>query len=196
MEYFFLLIFGYLLGSISGAIIISRFLKLPDPRASGSKNPGATNVLRLGNKQAAAATLIFDILKGTAAVSIANWLIGNSLGMCLAGISVFIGHLFPIYFKFKGGKGVATALGIFLAINVKVCVALIVTWIIVAVISRYSSLAAITSALTAPFWSFLLIPDKNFSILAIMISIFLVYRHISNIKRLLKKTETKIGKKN
>ena len=196
MEYFFLLIFGYLLGSISGAIIISRFLKLPDPRASGSKNPGATNVLRLGNRQAATATLIFDILKGTVAVSIANWLIGNSLGMCLAGISVFIGHLFPIYFKFKGGKGVATGLGIFLAINLKVFAALIVTWIIIAVISRYSSLAAITSALTAPFWSFLLIPDKNFSILAIMISIFLVCRHMSNIKRLLKKTETKIGKKN
>ena len=104
---------------------------LPDPRTSGSNNPGATNVLRIGNKGAAAVTLIFDILKASLAIIITNWVYDSHLAICLSGISVLLGHLFPLYFKFKGGKGVATSLGIFLAINISVCLCLIITWVFV-----------------------------------------------------------------
>ena len=191
MEYFFLLIFGYLLGSISGAIIISRFLKLPDPRASGSKNPGATNVLRLGNKQAAAATLIFDILKGTVAVSIANWLIGNSLGMCLAGISVFIGHLFPIYYAFKGGKGVAVALSILCVLSPVLAIIGLCTWLMIAGLTRYSSLAAIITAPCITFIS-MFFNASEITWLLCSISTLLLFKHRTNIHQLRLGTEPKI----
>ena len=195
MTYFLSAIAGYLVGSISSAVIVSRLMGLPDPRQEGSGNPGATNVLRLGGKLAAALTLIGDILKGAIPVLIAASLTAEPMAIALAGAGSFFGHLFPVFFGFKGGKGVATALGVFLAINPFIALSLALTWLTIAIIFRFSSLAAIISSASAPLWAWWFDSSDVYIVLAFALAIILVWRHSENIKRLIAGTESKIGKK-
>ena len=195
MTYFLSAIAGYLIGSISSAVIVSRLMGLPDPRQEGSGNPGATNVLRLGGKLAAALTLIGDILKGAIPVLIAASLTAEPMAIALAGAGSFFGHLFPVFFGFKGGKGVATALGVFLALNPLIALSLALTWLTIAIILRFSSLAALISSASAPLWAWWFDSSDVYIVLAFALAIILVWRHTENIKRLIAGTESKIGKK-
>jgi glycerol-3-phosphate acyltransferase PlsY len=186
---------AYLLGSISFGILISRLFGLPDPRTVGSGNPGATNVLRSGKKMAAALTLLGDAFKGWFPV----WLALQS-GMLMwvvsaVGFAVFLGHLYPIYYGFKGGKGVATALGVLLALSGWLGLAVVMSWIVVFAIWRYSSLAAIVAAVLAPAFAYFLLPYKDYLLLTVAIALFLIWRHRSNIQKLLAGTESGFGKK-
>lgn len=194
MEYLIFTIAGYLLGSVSSAIVVSRLMNLPDPRSEGSGNPGATNVLRLGNKVGAGLTLSGDILKGVLPVLAARWLSDDSLSVALAGAGAFFGHLFPLFFGFKGGKGVATALGVFATISLPVAGGLALTWLVVALVFRYSSMAALMSAASAPLWTWWLLATPVYTGLAILLALMLILRHRANIGRLLAGTESKIGK--
>jgi glycerol-3-phosphate acyltransferase PlsY len=190
---------AYLLGSVSFAVVVSRAMGLADPRTYGSKNPGATNVLRTGNKAAAVLTLVGDALKGWFAV----WLVqryGPALGIgdwgvALAGVAVFLGHLYPVYFGFKGGKGVATAAGVIVALNPWLGLAAGATWLIIAFFFRYSSLASLIAAVFAVFysafgWGF----DERFVALAIIAGL-VVFRHQGNIRNLVAGKEHRIGEK-
>lgn len=184
---------GYLIGSISSSIVISIAFRLPDPRTSGSHNPGATNVFRLGSKIGGLLTLGGDIAKGMFPVLAAGWLISDNAAVIAAtGLGAFLGHLFPIYFKFAGGKGVATALGVSLAIHPVVALIQIVTWLLVALIFRYSSLAALVTAAITPIAVWLIADEASFVVLSVGLAALLFYRHRSNIKRLIARTETKI----
>ncbi|MBT5227087.1 MAG: glycerol-3-phosphate 1-O-acyltransferase PlsY [Proteobacteria bacterium] len=194
MEYLIFIIAGYLLGSVSSAVVVSRLMNLPDPRSEGSGNPGATNVLRLGNKVAAGLTLAGDILKGVLPVLAARWLSDDPLSVALAGTGAFFGHLFPLFFGFKGGKGVATALGVFAAVSLSVAGGLALTWLVVALVFRYSSLAAVASAASAPLWTWWLLAAPVYTGLAMLLALMLILRHRANIGRLLAGTESKIGK--
>lgn len=190
---------GYLLGSLSFAVIVSRLMGLSDPRSYGSGNPGATNVLRSGNKKAAILTLVFDALKGYLPV-LAVLLWGERLGLgegtaAMVGLAAFLGHLWPVFFKFEGGKGVATAAGVLLAINPLLGAATLATWLIIAYFSRYSSLAAIVAALFAPFYQMLIWGAGPIVLAAGVMGLLLVWRHEGNIKKLLNGTESKIGQK-
>ncbi|HYW58102.1 MAG TPA: glycerol-3-phosphate 1-O-acyltransferase PlsY [Polaromonas sp.] len=193
---------AYLIGSLSFAVIVSRFAGLSDPRSYGSKNPGATNVLRSGNKGAAAATLLLDGVKGWVPMALVTWF-GKDYGLgdgTLAGVGLaaFLGHLYPVFFGFKGGKGVATAAGVLFGVHWVLGLATLATWIIVAFFSRYSSLAAIACGLFAP-WYYLIgdrtfwYTDKVLTLAIVVMSAFLVYRHQENIQKLLKGTESKLG---
>ncbi|SCX12913.1 acyl-phosphate glycerol-3-phosphate acyltransferase [Nitrosomonas eutropha] len=194
-----ILIFSaYLLGSISFAVVASWLFKLPDPRSYGSGNPGATNVLRTGKKAAAAVTLLGDAGKGWVAVVVAKYL-GNVLGLgneviASAALAVFLGHLFPIFLAFKGGKGVATSAGILLGLNLWLGILAILTWIIVALVSRISSLSALLSALLAPLYTYFLLQKEMLTITVLIISILLILKHQSNIANLIAGKETRIGK--
>jgi acyl phosphate:glycerol-3-phosphate acyltransferase len=193
------IVLAYLLGSLSFAVIVSRVMGLADPRSYGSKNPGATNVLRSGNRTAAALTLAGDGIKGYLAVWLAavygpQFGIGDA-GVALVGLAVFIGHLYPVYFRFKGGKGVATAAGVIAALNPWLALAAAVTWVIVAVFFRYVSLASISAAVFAAFyaafgWGF----DEVFVAL-VVIAALIVYRHRDNIAKLARGKERRIGQK-
>jgi acyl phosphate:glycerol-3-phosphate acyltransferase len=187
------LVLAYLLGSISFAVVVSRLSGLADPRTFGSGNPGATNVLRTGNKKAAVLTLLGDALKGTVAVVVAR-LVGFEEGVVsLVALVVFFGHLYPVFLKFKGGKGVATGAGVLLALSPLMGLGVLATWVLVAYVSRYSSLAAIFAALSAPAWATFL---KDFGLLTITVSVIatiLVVKHVPNIRRLLAGEETRIG---
>lgn len=194
MEYLIFTIAGYLLGSVSSAVVVSRLMNLPDPRSEGSGNPGATNVLRLGNKPAAGLTLAGDILKGVLPVLAARWLSDDPLAVALAGAGAFLGHLFPLFFGFKGGKGVATALGIFAAVSLPVAGGLTLTWLGIAGVFRYSSMAALVSAASAPLWTWWLLADPVYTGFAMLLALLLILRHRANIGRLLAGTESKIGK--
>lgn len=185
---------SYLIGSLSSAIIVCKLMGLPDPRTQGSRNPGATNVLRIGGKKAAAITLLGDMLKGVIPVLIAKWYGFNSLGLALVTFAAFFGHLFPIYFRFEGGKGVATALGCLLALSWPTGLAWIATWLVVALIFRYSSLAAIVASICAPFYIWLFTGDMTYVFAIALMSLFLIVRHHSNIKKLFRGEESKIGK--
>ena len=195
---------GYLIGSISFAVIVSRLVGLNDPRTYGSKNPGATNVLRSGNKAAAVATLLLDMGKSWLPVLLVKCY-GKPYGleegaMALVGLSAFVGHLYPVFFKFVGGKGVATALGVLLAINPFLGLATGLTWLIMAYFFRYSSLAAITAAVLLPVYYILgdglaWYLDKSVLLALSLISLLLIYRHLENISRLIKGTESRLGKK-
>lgn len=196
---FFLIFLGlsYLAGSVCSAVIVSNLCKLPDPRAEGSKNPGATNVLRLSGKKYAIIVLLVDMLKGFLPVVLAKmfYLTGFEISMvCLAAV---LGHLFPYFFDFKGGKGVATALGAFLGVNFTLGLIAIVLWIVIAAISRYSSLASIVTLLAAPLISLKYHPGFWSFIPLLVMSFFVVYRHKENFERLQKGNESKIdfGKK-
>lgn len=189
------ILLAYLIGSISTAILVSRLLGLPDPRHSGSGNPGATNVLRLGGKLPAALTLLGDILKGWLPVLVflqLDYL--PSAMIALIGLAAFLGHLYPLYFEFKGGKGVATAVGVVLAISPITALLLIATWLITAAAFRYSSLAALVAALAAPIYLSLVAPDPWLVAMLCIMVFFLYLRHLENIKRLLSGTESRIGK--
>ena len=189
---------GYLFGSISSAIIVSKLFGLNDPRNVGSGNPGATNVLRSGNKTAAALTLVGDMLKGLIPVLLAKYFDLSNGVIALVAIASFMGHLFPIFFGFKGGKGVATLIGIFLALNYKLFAAFAITWLIVAAMSRYSSLAALFAAMVSALASIAIFNDPTQRQLigaVVFIVAFLFQRHTENIERLKAGTEGKIGQK-
>ena len=183
---------GYLLGSVSSAVLVSKLLGLPDPRQSGSGNPGATNVLRLGNKSAAALTLLGDVLKGVLPVLIAKYLDADTTGVALAGLGAFLGHLFPVFFGFAGGKGVATSLGIFLALNPLIAGLQVVLWSLIALILRYSSLAALVTALATPVLLSWQMSDPVLTGFGIILATLLVFRHRANIVRLCRGTESRI----
>ncbi|NDE73741.1 MAG: glycerol-3-phosphate 1-O-acyltransferase PlsY, partial [Betaproteobacteria bacterium] len=195
------ILLGYLLGSLSFAVIISRIMGLSDPRTYGSKNPGATNVLRSGNRAAAALTLLLDAAKGWLAVMLADWL-GPPYGlqegsMALTGLAAFVGHLYPVFFRFAGGKGVATALGVLLGISPLLGLATAATWLLVAWLFRYSSLAALIAALMAPAYYVLgegLAWYLNARVMLALsaMSVLLLYRHAENIGRLARGTESRM----
>ncbi len=190
------LLLAYLLGSVSFAVVVSRCSGLADPRTFGSGNPGATNVLRTGNKKAAALTLVGDALKGAVAVVIAR-LAGFEEGVVsLVALAAFFGHLYPVFLKFKGGKGVATGAGVLLALSPMMGLGVLLTWALVAYVSKYSSLAAIVAALSAPAWA---TSVEGFGLLmmtASVIAMILLAKHVPNIRRLLAGEETKIGGEN
>ena len=183
---------GYLLGSVSSAVLVSKLMGLPDPRQSGSGNPGATNVLRLGNKPAAALTLLGDVLKGVLPVLIAKYLDADTTGIALAGLGAFLGHLFPVFFGFAGGKGVATSLGIFLALNPVIAGLQVALWALMALVFRYSSLAALVTALATPILLFWQTDDRVLTGFGIILAALLVFRHRANIVRLVQGNESKI----
>ncbi|MEO7161019.1 MAG: glycerol-3-phosphate 1-O-acyltransferase PlsY [Polaromonas sp.] len=193
---------AYLLGSLSFAVIVSKVFGLNDPRSYGSKNPGATNVLRSGNKAAAVSTLLLDGLKGWLPVVLVRWLgADHGLGdgtVAAVGLAAFLGHLYPVFFQFKGGKGVATAAGVLLGISGVLGVATLATWGIVVFFTRYVSLASMAAAVFAPLYYLLgdraaWYVDKSIVIALVLISALLVYRHRENINKLLKGTESKLG---
>lgn len=188
------IILGYLIGSIASAIIVCKFLGLGDPRNDGSRNPGATNVLRLYGKKAASLTLAGDLLKGVLPVVITNLMDVPDLIIAMTGMAAFIGHLYPIFFNFNGGKGVATLIGVLLATNWILGLAFIGTWLLTALLFRYSSLSAIIAALLTPFYTWLLLPSLAYIICFTIMVTFLIWRHQTNIKQLIAGKETKIGK--
>lgn len=187
-----LIIFAYLLGSISSAVVVCKLCGLADPRKQGSHNPGTTNVLRIGGKKAAIMTLLGDSLKGFIPVFIAGLLSVKTLPLSLIALAAFLGHLFPIFFGFKGGKGVATYLGILFGLSWLLGLLAVTTWLIVAILFRYSSLAALLMTLAMPFYSALLGGLNLIPLLAVL-GIILVLRHHQNIRRLLGGDEGKIG---
>lgn len=195
---------AYLMGSLSFAVIVSRVMGLNDPRTYGSKNPGATNVLRSGSKAAAVVTLLLDALKGWLPVVLVKWL-GKPYGLeegslALVGLAAFLGHLYPVFFRFVGGKGVATALGVLVGISGWLGLATGLVWLLVAYFFRYSSLASLLAAVSAP--AIYLIADgtawymeKAVLLSVVVMSALLIWRHSENIGRLVKGTESKLGKK-
>lgn len=195
---------AYLLGSLSFAVIVSRVMGLSDPRTYGSKNPGATNVLRSGSKAAAAVTLLFDALKGWLPVVLVRWF-GAPYGleegtMALVGLAAFLGHLWPVFFRFEGGKGVATALGVLLGISGWLGLATLLTWVIIAFFFRYSSLASLVAAVFAPFFYVLgggvaWYTDARVGMAIAVMSGLLAWRHKQNILRLLQGKESRLGSK-
>jgi glycerol-3-phosphate acyltransferase PlsY len=190
---------GYLIGSLSFAVIVSRAMGLSDPRSYGSGNPGATNVLRSGNKAAAILTLVFDALKGYlpvlgVAIWGARWELGEGTA-ALVGLGAFLGHLWPVFFRFEGGKGVATAAGVIFALNPVLGLATLATWVIIAWFSRYSSLAAIVSAAFAPIYQLLIWEAGPTAVTLIIMGLLLVWRHRANIQKLMAGTESKLGQK-
>lgn len=188
-----ILIFAaYLCGSLSAAIITCRLMGLPDPRTKGSKNPGATNVLRHGGKKAAAITLFGDAIKGVIPVATAQLMGMPPLILSLTAVAAFLGHLYPVFFNFRGGKGVATAFGVVVAMAWPVGMAMLVTWLVMAKLFNVSSLSAIVAASLAPLYMWWLRPEQEFIIVSAVISIMLLWRHRSNIRNLLAGTEDKI----
>jgi len=195
---------AYLLGSLSFAVIVSRVMGLSDPRTYGSKNPGATNVLRSGSKAAAAVTLLFDALKGWLPVVLVRWF-GAPYGleegtMALVGLAAFLGHLWPVFFRFEGGKGVATALGVLIGISGWLGLATLLTWVIIAFFFRYSSLASLVAAVFAPFFYVLgggvaWYTDARVGVAIAVMSGLLAWRHKENIQRLLQGKESRLGSK-
>jgi glycerol-3-phosphate acyltransferase PlsY len=188
------ILLAYLIGSISSAIVVCKLMGLPDPRTQGSRNPGATNVLRIGGKKAAIITLLGDVLKGVIPVLIAKEYGFDTLSLSLITFAAFLGHLYPVFFRFEGGKGVATAFGCIIALSWPVGVALAATWLLMAILFRYSSLSALVAAIFAPLymWYF---TNWDYTVMACVISIFLIFRHRSNIRNLIAGKESKIGKK-
>jgi glycerol-3-phosphate acyltransferase PlsY len=184
---------AYLFGSISSAIIVCKLMGLPDPRTHGSRNPGATNVLRIGGKKAAAITMFGDMLKGFIPVLAAIWLQLDINTTALVMFAAFIGHLYPLYFRFEGGKGVATFIGCLLALDWQAGCAFLLTWIVVAAIFRYASLASLTAAIIAPFYVWFFTDNTIYYITTLMMSVILVYRHSSNIQKLATGKEDKIS---
>lgn len=189
------IILAYLIGSLSTAIIACKLTGLPDPREQGSGNPGATNVLRFGGKKIAIIVLLGDMLKGLLPVLVINLSGGSPLLLALTGAAAFLGHLYPVFFGFKGGKGVATALGVMLAISWLAGLTTLAVWLLVAFTLRYSSLSALCASVASPLIVWLYRPDIELLIMMIGMSALLVYRHKSNIHNLLQGKESKIGQK-
>ena len=195
---------AYLIGSLSFAVIVSRFMGLNDPRSYGSKNPGATNVLRSGNKLAAVATLLLDAIKGWLPMALVQWQ-GAAYGLgdgalAAVGLAAFLGHLFPVFFSFKGGKGVATAAGVLFGVHWLLGLACMGTWALVAYLSRYSSLSALSCAMLAPLYYVLgdrglWYVDRSVLLMLVLMGALLIYRHKENISKLLQGKESKLGAK-
>lgn len=200
----FAVVLGYLTGSLSFAVIVSRAMGLGDPRTFGSKNPGATNVLRSGSKLAAVLTLLLDTAKGWLPVVLIKWF-GSFYGMgdgtmALVGLAAFWGHVYPVFFRFAGGKGVATALGVLLGLNPWLGLGTVLIWLLMAVVFRYSSLASITATVLTPVVYLLgdgglWVTSKSVTLAVSVMALFLLYRHADNINRLIKGSESKLGKK-
>jgi len=185
----YLLIASYLIGSISSAVIICKALSLPDPRTQGSKNPGATNVLRLGGKKIAAFVLFFDGLKGAVPVFIGDYYGFGLIALTLTVLCAFLGHIFPVFFRFKGGKGVATYLGGLIAINLLAGLIFSLIWLLVAKVLKISSLAALIATALSPFYIYLITGDLKSTTIISLISLLIFYTHRDNIKRLINKDE-------
>ena len=195
---------AYLIGSLSFAVIVSRFMGLNDPRSYGSKNPGATNVLRSGNKLAAVATLLLDSIKGWLPMALVQWQ-GAAYGLgdgalAAVGLAAFLGHLYPVFFSFKGGKGVATAAGVLFGVHWLLGLACMGTWALVAYLSRYSSLSALACAVVAPLYYVLgdrglWYVDRSVLLMLVLMGALLIYRHRENISKLLQGKESKLGVK-
>jgi len=195
---------AYLMGSLSFAVIVSSVMGLNDPRTYGSKNPGATNVLRSGSKAAAVVTLLLDALKGWLPVVLVRWY-GKPYGLddgtvAMVGLAAFLGHLYPVFFRFVGGKGVATALGVLMGISAVLGLATLVTWVVIAFFFRYSSLASLVAAVFAPVYYLFgdgaaWYMDGRILLAVVVMSALLVWRHAENISRLIKGTESRLGKK-
>ncbi len=186
-----LIAFGYFLGSASAAILVCKALSLPDPRTEGSNNPGATNVLRIAGKKPAAITLVGDFLKGFLPVCLAIGMGASDSVIALTGIAALLGHIFPVFFGFKGGKGVATGLGVLFAFSWPVAVCVALTWLLVAKIFRISSLSALVATILAPVFAWAL-SSVTFFLASVAISILILYRHTDNIKRLVNGKEGEI----
>ena len=185
---------GYLLGSIATAVLVSRALGVADPRSGGSGNPGATNVLRLAGRKAAGLTLVGDILKGVVPVLVARAADLPPGAVALVGLAAFLGHLYPAFFGFRGGKGVATALGVLLAMEPYLGAAVLATWLVVAGVSRYSSLAALVASVLAPGYAWVLSGDRGVVGAVALMAVLLVWRHRANIRRLVAGEEGRIGR--
>jgi glycerol-3-phosphate acyltransferase PlsY len=193
------IVVAYLVGSLSFAVLVSRGFGLADPRSYGSKNPGATNVLRSGHRAAAILTLALDALKGYVPVWLALWLAPRfgfgETTIAFVGLAAFLGHLWPVFFRFEGGKGVATAAGVLLALNPWLGLATLATWVIIALFFRYSSLASIVAAVFAPFYQLLIWEPSATALAVAVMSLLLIWRHSGNIRKLLAGTESKLGHK-
>jgi len=190
-----LVVCAYLIGSISSAIIVCKLMRLPDPRSTGSGNPGATNVLRVGGKKAAAITLVGDMLKGLLPVLAAKLLHVSDLALAVVGFAAFIGHLFPVFFGLKGGKGVATMLGVMFGFHWAVGLATALTWLIIAKVFKISSLSALIATALAPFYILLIMgSNKPLIIATAVMTLILFWRHRSNIQNLFSGKEGRIGK--
>ena len=188
----FYVILGYLFGSVCSAVIVCRLFSLPDPQTEGSKNPGATNVLRIAGKKYAIIVLITDMLKGFLPVFLANLLGAGPTALGFICLAAVLGHMYPVFFKFKGGKGVATALGALLGFHWLLGSLVIATWLVVALISRYSSLASVIAIVLAPFYSLYVIQNPSAFIPLGLMIMFVVYKHHGNLTRLMDGTEPKI----
>jgi len=190
-----LILLAYLVGSISTAIIVCRIMKLPDPRLQGSNNPGATNVLRIGGKKAAAITLFGDALKGVVPVLIAISVNIEAWPLAAVAMAAFLGHLYPVFFQFKGGKGVATAFGVLTALSWPTGLSLLFTWLLVAKVMRISSVAALLASVLSPLYLWYWTESYPLLVLSLIMALLLIWRHKSNIKKLISGSEGAIGKK-
>ena len=188
-----LVIASYLIGSISCAIVFAAWMQLPDPRQLGSGNPGATNMLRTGSKKAAALTLAGDLLKSLLPLMVAKYLGTNEINLCWMGGAAILGHMYPIYYRFRGGKGVATTLGVLLAIHWPLAIIWSAVWLIMAKISRYSSLSALTATALLPLVAWAIDLPVHVMSLLVMISILVFWRHRTNISKLVQGQESRIG---
>lgn len=190
-----LIIGGFLVGSVASAIVVCRVLGLPDPRTVGSGNPGATNVLRHGGKMAAAITLAGDFVKGLLPVLIARLVSDSTLVVTATALAAFLGHLFPVFFGFRGGKGVATAFGAITGLLWPVALVMLIVWVAVAAVSRYSSLSALTAAALAPVTAILVHPEPVYAVGIAAMTILIFWRHRSNIRNLLAGTEGRLDRR-
>ena len=184
-----LTVFAYLLGSVSAAIVTCRIMGLPDPRSEGSHNPGATNVYKVAGKKAAAITLAGDVFKGLVPVLMGRLLGLDDMALALIAMAAFLGHLFPLFFHFKGGKGVATALGVILGLNVMVAAVMVVTWLMVLRLFKLSSLSAVITALLTPLYFYYIDGSAVFTVMSGILSAMLIVRHRSNIEKIIDGTE-------
>ena len=190
-----LVILAYLMGSVASAVVICKLLGHADPRTRGSGNPGATNVLRLYGKKAALLTLTGDVLKGVLPVLLARAWSDNPMLLALAGLAAFSGHLFPVFFRFRGGKGVATLIGVLFATHWLLGLAYVANWLMVAAVFRYASLAALWAAVFTPFCSWLILQGPVFVAVHALMAALLIGRHRSNMRKLLQGTESRLGRK-
>jgi glycerol-3-phosphate acyltransferase PlsY len=186
-------VLGYLCGSLASAVIVCRLMKLPDPRKEGSGNPGATNVLRLGGKKAAGLTLAGDVLKGVVPVLVAQFITGSTTILACTAVATVVGHMYPVFFQFKGGKGVATAFGAVAALVYPVALFMVAVWVLAAMATRYASLASMAAAVAAPLFALLFIQQLDYVLALAVIAALLVCRHRENIQRLRDGTENEIN---
>ncbi len=188
-----LVVLGYLCGSLASAVIVCRIMKLPDPREQGSGNPGATNVLRLGGKKAAALTLAGDVIKGAVPVLLAHLLSDSPVVLASTAVAAIVGHMYPVFFQFKGGKGVATTLGAVAALVYPVALFMGAVWVLTAMATRYASLASLAAAVAAPLFALVFIQEPATILALVIIAALLVYRHRENIQRLRDGIESEIN---